>query len=253
MNGKNLFEITMRRIGSKSIVLILTCLLSACDVNHGNVQNNDNVTSEQPAVVVQIDSALVSRAYPMTNASVGPFRIGEVIRDTMDGFEVEKSIESKTVSEGVTIEMPIYTYYIGNEGWVRITPQYDTSTRQVSDKIGEIYVYSELFMTDKSIGATASLRQFAHTYPDLYIRYVYEDDMFAVVTPQLPDVQFLLGREHYTGREQDLRAASNSELNIRDFEENSYFDAIRICCGTSTYNADDCIGIRDSLRKAIDG
>lgn len=61
------------------------------------------------------DAALLSRAYPLTNASAGPFRIGAAIQDSIVGFEIEKSTEIKTVSEGMTIEIPIYTYYIGNE------------------------------------------------------------------------------------------------------------------------------------------
>lgn len=214
------------------IALILTSLLSACNVNHGNSQNgdehNDNVTSDQSTVVVRIDTALVDRAYPMTNSSAGPFRLGAVIQDTIIGFEVEKSTEVKTLPEGKTMEIPIYTYYIGNEGWVRVTPQYDAVTGLVSDNTGEIYVYSELFMTDKCIGAVSSLEEFASAYSDITIRYVGECDMFAIETSQLPNVQFLLEREHYTGEEHDLNSSSGSALNVSDFEEKSHFYTIRI-------------------------
>ncbi|MCM1354798.1 MAG: hypothetical protein NC212_00150 [Staphylococcus sp.] len=241
MYRKHLFEITRRYIGNwgitlytqRGIVLIVTVLLLACNVNHANVQNGheniDNVTSGQPAVVAQIDSVLVRRAYPITNVSAGPFCIGAVIQDTMDGFEVEKSIEIKTVSDEMAIEIPVYTYYIGNEGWVRVTPQYDAVTGYVSDNIGEIYVYSELFLTDKCIGVISSLEQFARVYPDMNIRYIGEDDIFSIGTPQLPNVQFLLGGDHYISMDHDTDSIQQGKLNIFDFEKNSHFDAVRIC------------------------
>lgn len=176
----------------------------------------------------EIDSALVNRAYPMTNVSAGPFSLGAEIQDTIKGFEVEKSIECKTVAHGVEIEIPIYTYHIGNEGWVRVTPQYDTATGQVSNSIGEIYVYSELFMTDKYIGAISSLENLASVYPDINIRHIGEDDMYAVVTSQLPNVQFLLIGEHYIGSEHGSNSCFHRKLDVSDFEENSHFYAIRI-------------------------
>lgn len=235
MGIKNLFEIATTCIGRKGIVLctqrvialIATGLLLACNLNVKNEHDGDGA-SAQASAVPHIDSALVSRAYPMTNVSAGPFRIGAVIEDTMAGFEVEKSIEIKTVSEETTIEIPIYTYYIGNEGWVRITPQYDALTGRVSNNIGEIYVFSDLFLTDKCIGAISSLEDLARVYPDINIRYIGEDAMFAFATSQLPNVSFLLERENYIGTEHDADLSSRSKLDLSDFNEKSHFYAIRL-------------------------
>lgn len=235
MNG--LFEIIKQsivyRITShirQGVAFIIPGILLSCNANSGNAQKEhiDNVTAEQPVVVAQIDTALVSRAYRITDVSAGPFSIGAVIQDTIDGFEVEKSTEIKTVSDEMTIEIPIYTYYIGNEGWVKITPQYDPTTGKMTDKVGEIFVYSDLFLTDKGIGAVSSLEDFDNTYPDINIRYIGEDDMFALQTSQMPNVQFLLRGEYYVGTEQDSMSSSHAKLNVSDFEENSYFAAIRI-------------------------
>jgi len=183
---------------------------------------------ETAVPISEIDSALASRAYPITDVSAGPFHIGAVIQHTMDGFEVDKSIEIKSLPGGMTIELTVYIYYIGNEGWVKITPQYDSVTGQVSNRIGEIYVYSDLFLTYKHIGAISSLGEFAKVYPDTNILCADEDNMYAVMTPQLPNVQFLLSGEHYIGDGHDRDSSTRGKLNVSDFKNNAHFHAILI-------------------------
>ena len=61
-------------------------------------------------------------------------------------------------------ETPVYIYEIGNEGYVKVTPQYDTIANCTNDKIGEIFVYSDLFLTDKGVGAMSSVEEFASAY-----------------------------------------------------------------------------------------
>lgn len=211
---------------AKLVVAVIALVLSsACNGRDKEMKHDITVSGTTFAM----DSALVSRAYPMTNVNAGPFMLDAVIQDKMDGFEVEKSTVCKTLSDGAEIGIPVYTYYIGNEGWVRITPQYDTVTGQARNNIGEIYVYSELFLTDKCIGAVSSLEEFASVYPDISIRYIDEDDMFAIVTSQLPNLQFLLEREHYIGTDHDSDSSARRKLNVSDFKESSRFCAIRIC------------------------
>ena len=95
----------------QGVAFIIPGILLSCNANSGNAQKEhiDNVTAEQPVVVAQIDTTLASRAYRITDVSAGPFSIGAVIQDTMDEFEVEKSTEIKTVSDEITIKIPIYT------------------------------------------------------------------------------------------------------------------------------------------------
>lgn len=180
-----------------------------------NSEKNDSTASA--AVVAQNDSVTVAY-YPIADSCAGPFRIGASVPGEVEGFVLTASYEDR---EGATTKIPVYTYEIGNEGWVRVTPQYD-STGCATDKIGEIFVYSDLFLTDRGVGAMSSVEQFAAAYPDLDIRYADEDGMFIVESPRLRNVQFLLESEYYIGAER------NSAPNVSDFKEESYFTAIRI-------------------------
>lgn len=140
--------------------------------------------------------AVVADAYLISGGSAGPFRLGDVIPYSVAGFVMRESDEEKAGLEGETVMVTAYVYEIGNEGWVKVTPQYDPATGQVNnDRIGEIFVYSDLFLTDRGIGAMSSIEGFAAAYPDLSIRYADDEELFIVETPQLPCVQFLLERE----------------------------------------------------------
>lgn len=111
---------------------------------------------------------------------------------------------------------------------VKVTPQYDAETGQVNDTIGEIFVYSDLFLTDKGIGAISSIAEFAATYPDSGIRRADEEKLFIIETPHLHNVQFLLRDEYYIGTTPDSKSSVSGKLKVSDFKENSYFFAIRI-------------------------
>lgn len=94
---------------------------------------------------------------------------------------------------------PEYICEIGNEGWVRITPlpQPDGGT---DDIIGEIFVYSDLFVTDKGIGAMSTAEDFAEAYPDLHISRSADCGSYIFETPQPRNVHFLIKAEFYTGQ-----------------------------------------------------
>lgn len=49
-------------------------------------------------------------------------------------------------------------------------------------------IYSDLFLTDKGIGAMSSLEEFAANYPDFRIRYMREAGIYVAETQQLKNV-----------------------------------------------------------------
>lgn len=122
-------------------------------------------------------------------------------------------------------EIPVYIYEIGNEGWVKVTPQYDMTIGCVNDKIGEIFVYSDLFLTDKGIGAMSSIAEFTVAYPDFHIRYECKAKLFVAETYQLKNIQFVINDKYYQGDDTILTSA---ELQISDFRKDSHFTKIRI-------------------------
>ena len=65
-----------------------------------------------------------------------------------------ESLEKKMLPNGKIYETPVYIYEIGNEGYVKVTPQYDTIANCTNDKIGEIFVYSDLFLTPAQLLST---------------------------------------------------------------------------------------------------
>ncbi|MCM1071922.1 MAG: hypothetical protein NC210_06650 [[Clostridium] fimetarium] len=221
-----------RRLWSvgRGAAIFAICLLSAGYAGGGNPPNEraDNAAPSRPSVMERVDPGIAGRAYRLTNVSAGPFRLGEVIRDTIAGFEVETSTERETLPGGVEVEIRVNTYHIGNEGWVRVSPQFDPATGRVSDKTGEIYIYSDLFLTDNGVGPISSLEDLAHIYPDIKIRYIGKDGMFAFVTPQLPNVQFLLSGEHYIPAEHGYDPGANGKPRVSDFRGNAHFHAVRI-------------------------
>lgn len=111
---------------------------------------------------------------------------------------------------------------------MKITPQFDVTSGDVSDKTGEIIVNSDLFVTDKGIGAMSSLREFAAAYPDLRISYDSEAELFVVETLRLRNVQFVIGGEYYQGNDSVFASEASCELQLDDFKDQSYFTIIRI-------------------------
>lgn len=219
-----------RRSPSCLFAAVAIAVCSVCHAgNNGNAANG-NIASP-PVDAIARYNADGHTVYLLADDAAGPFHLGAVIPNELKGFDVSRSKEEATVS-GKSLEIPVYIYEIGNEGWVKVTPQYDAETGRVNDRIGEIFVYSELFLTDKGIGAISSIAEFAATYPEFSIRRADEEKLFIVETPHLHNVQFLLRDEYYVGAAPDSKSSVSGKLKVSDFKKNSYFCAIRICrCG----------------------
>lgn len=231
---------------TRSFLLVITvwAFCSACGDNGNNTASVSAAASVQDecapvcaeseageggaVVAEQNDEFGTPEAYPVADSCAGPFRIGAEIPRKIEGFAVTESREEKTLPNGETREIPVYLYEIGNEGWVRVTPQYDPVTGGVNGKTGEIFVYSDLFLTDQGIGAMSSIGEFAAAYPDFRIRYAGEAELFVVETPRLGNVQFVIDDEYYQGDDAVRTSNESCELQVSDFRKESYFTAIRI-------------------------
>lgn len=184
--------------------VIVLALCPACDCSRSNGReiasaststavHEDGVpmgskVGEGNAVVAEINEDAAVEAYLIADSCAGPFRIDAVISEDMQGFDITKSQEEKLLPTGETCEIPVYIYEIGNEGWVKVTPQYDAATGGTIGKTNEILVYSDLFLTDKGIGAMSSLEEFAANYPDFRIRYMRDAGIYVAETQQLKNV-----------------------------------------------------------------
>lgn len=215
---------------TKPLLLFAVIALAACPAcgsgRSGN-DRNDKIAFPPVAAARQNDSASVN-TYLIADNCAGPFRIGALIPDKADGFVMTESKEDRSDSEGGIRETSVYIYEIGNEGWVKITPQYDFPAGRATGRIGEIFVYSDLFLTDKGVGAMSSIEEFAAAYPDFRIRYEREAALFVVETPRLKNVQFVIDDEYYQGGDAVFTANESCELQTSDFRKESYFTAIRI-------------------------
>ncbi len=184
---------------------------------------------EGGADVVDPNEFATIEAYLVSDSCAGPFRIGCGIPEEEKGFVRTESHEIYTFPSGKTNEIPVYIYEIGNEGRVKVMPQYDdTIAGCVSDKIGEIFVDSDLFLTDKGIGAMSSMEEFVAAYPDSHISYMCDAELFVIETPRLKNVQFVINSEYYQGDDAVLASNGSVELQAADFRKESYFTAIRI-------------------------
>lgn len=212
-----------------SVVFVAVVAFTACktDRTETNDCSGDSVCAELTAADAPDDSTEAD-AYVLTDSCAGPFILGAAIPLQVDGFTMTESTAEGFDSEGQPFRIPVYTYEIGNEGWVKITPQFDVTSGDVSDKTGEIIVNSDLFVTDKGIGAMSSLREFAAAYPDLRISYDSEAELFVVETPRLRNVQFVIGGEYYQGNDSVFASEASCKLQLDDFKDQSYFTIIRI-------------------------
>lgn len=233
----------------KDLFLFAIVVLALCSSCGNGRDNGKKTTSASTATVAHDDCAPIFaeseggeggavaaeqnevdavEAYLIADRCAGPFRIDTVIPEKLEGFDVRKSQEEKILPTGETREIPVYIYEIGNEGWVKVTPQYDATTGCTTGKTSEIFVYSDLFLTDKGIGAMSSLEEFAAAYPDFLIRYVRDAKLFVAETQELENVQFVINDEYYRGDDATLASNESVELQVSDFEKESYFTAIRI-------------------------
>lgn len=189
--------------------------------------HNSSIASELTVAVAENVSESVGR-YLIADSSAGPFRIGAVIPHEAEGFVVTEWSEEQVDSEAERREITTYTYEIGNEGWVKITPQYNAATGCANDRIGEIFIYSDLFLTDRGIGAMSSIEEFAAAYPDFDIRHADDDKLFIVETPRLRNVQFLVKDEYYIGADRNPASSASVRPKVADFRQKTCFTAIRI-------------------------
>lgn len=196
-------------------------------------ENNEPIIVESEVgkdeiIIVEQNEGAVVETYLIADRCAGPFMIDAHIPETLQGFDVTKSQEKKMLSIGETCVIPVYIYEIGNEGWVKVMPQYDAITGLVNGKIGEIIVYSDLFMTGDGIGAMSSIEEFSTVYPDFSIRYEPETELFVAETPSIGNVHFVIDKEYYQGDDSVLSLGESVILQTSDFRKESYFKEIRI-------------------------
>lgn len=199
---------------------------SCCGAAKGTAEAEDRAVADSVIMVVADDDTSASGPYLISGNSAGPFRIGAPIPDKVDGFVVSESIEDKVDSAGMAIGVPVYIYEIGNEGWVKVTPQYDKQSGCVSDRIGEILVYSDLFLTDRGIGAMSSIEDFAAVYPEYQIRYDCPSGLFVMGAPGLKNIHFVIDGEYYQGEDSILTSDNSVDLQISDFSKKTCFTSI---------------------------
>lgn len=183
---------------------------------------------EGGAAVIEQNEVAVAEAYLIADSCAGPFRIDTVIPKKMEGFDVTKFQEEKIFPTGETREISGCIYEIGNEGWVKVTSTYDAATDCTTDKTSEIFVFSDLFLTAKGIGAMSSIEEYVAAYPDFRIRYIRNEKLFVVEAQQLKNVQFIIDNEYYRGDDATLASGESVELQVSDFRKESHFTAIRI-------------------------
>lgn len=225
--------------------IVVLSLCSACGNSRDNTMESTSVSTatvayedrapiiakskdgEGRTVAAEQNEIAAVETYRITDRSAGPFMIDAVIPEKLEGFDVTKSLEEKILPTCETREIPVYIYEIGNEGWVKVTPQHDATTGCTTGKTSEILIYSDLFLTDKGIGAMSSVEDFAAAYPDFIIRYVHDAELFVAETQELKNVQFIINNEYYCGDDATLASSESVEFQVSDFEKESYFTAIR--------------------------
>lgn len=103
----------------------LSCLFAAfaiaiCSVCHAG--NNDNAANgniaSSPVNAIARYNADGHTVYFLADDCAGPFHLGAVIPNKLEGFNVSRSKQEVNVA-GKSLEVPIYIYEIGNEGWLK--------------------------------------------------------------------------------------------------------------------------------------
>lgn len=189
---------------------------------------SETKTDEDIIVASHKNELAAVNNYTVSDSCAGPFKIDAVIPEKIEGFIVIETKEEKILPGGERYEIPVYIYEIGNEGWVKVTPQYDTATGCATGKTSEIFVYSDLFITDKGIGAMSSVEEFATVYPDFRISYDRDAELFVAETQELKNVQFIIDSEYYRNDVAIPTSCESVGMQVSDFKDKSYFTAIRI-------------------------
>lgn len=200
--------------------IIFTAILLFVSASCGHSNQNKAQQTESA-------SETEAKVYAITDSCAGPFKIGEVIPDSLTGFTMTDTMVN-TVVEGESYDIPTYIYKGEDGESVKITPIYDTATGKFTDRIGEIIIDSNLFRTERGIGIKFALNEFMGAYPDSRIWFTHESDMYVIETPQLKNVQFLLDGKDYTGMDPRLSSTELVMLDAADFKKGAKIKFIRI-------------------------
>ncbi|WP_421805532.1 hypothetical protein [Flagellimonas sp.] len=165
--------------------------------------------------------------YLISDGEVGIFQIGQNIpfeKAKKFNFDIRKEIQTEYFDEG-SEDITIYIVSKNKKDLLKITSEFDYSSRSYTTRISAIEVLSKEFRTQENIGLGTTIETFIKAYPDSQIWYSYMNDSYFLETND--KIEFHVKPEAYQPGEVDF-ISDLTKLNISDFNLQSTIESIRL-------------------------
>ena len=205
----------------KSIIFILCVTLISCKNNSKEVTNKqiiDSLNYGKNNIKKPKDLKLKKEF----KVDVLGLSIGNTMPEEIVGYKLIKSV--KTLEEGN--EEPIVKVLENGSEVIELSYAYDSVNEKFTNKIGEILIFSDIFIATNNISVNSTIEDFIANYSKYSIWYSYVSNIFVIETKN-NNIQFLLDENSYIGKS-DLFESDMVELKKEDFIKNTKIKAIRI-------------------------
>lgn len=189
--------------------------------------DHDRAAAGVTAATAAASATTRQERYPIRDDGAGIFSIGQKIPARTDCYTITESSQTRT-EEGEAYTVPIYNVSEQGEIVLNIEPFFDDNAGQYSEIIGNIYILSDRFRTDESIGLQSTIEEFAAAYPDFKIRYSYVSEIYVIETRRLEHVQFFLDGCDFIEESGPDFVSDMTVLQASEFKKGSKIKAIRI-------------------------
>ena len=161
---------------------------------------------------------IISPAYLISERSVGEFMMGQEINlpYPSDTYTVERE-RREGIVDGEVYEIVEYHVFEDGKEVLRFQPDYDESINDFSNKINEIFIYSEKYKTKEGIGINSTIEDFMKCYQNYRIRWAYMSDVYVLESDDVGrNLQFFLDSSDFIS-EPDF----DNSPKPSDFKENT--------------------------------
>lgn len=91
----------------------------------------------------------------------------------------------------------------------------------------EVWIFSDDFKTEKQIGVQSAVDEFIAAYPDATVWYTYISDRFIIETDEIPNTQFIIDKNGYTGAQEKLTQSDRVVLEPGEIKKDAKIMKIR--------------------------
>jgi hypothetical protein len=211
-------------------IVIIAITIVSCN-NAGNKKTSDNnneivedvsenKTNKTENKIENKETESYYDGFLIENGSLDFLIIGKKLPNPIPDFVSYQIYEKSIMEEGVD---NIYQYFAITDNNKEIIKA------QISDNIiTSITILTSNAKTQEDIGVKSSLEDMCGVYPDIKLFYTYVSDLFFAVTPEYPELRFIISPESYKYDKSDLTNSDMIEVGPQDFDETAHIVEIKL-------------------------